>query len=572
MIAWGFLILMGAVVGLSFIQEARDTAQARQQAEVAETAAASTTIVEIASSNTKQNWMDAVAAQFNAENHTLPSGDRIEVRVSHVLSGGSQQAILSGSLQPTVWSPGEYSWVESANQTWRDRTGRPLVPDACPQTVNAPSGIAMWRPMAEALGWPDTPVGWADLLALADSETGWAELGHPEWGEFKFGHVHPDYSNVGLLMMTSLAYYAAGKTDGLTPDDVYSGAVEDAFRQLELNTWHYGLQSRDLLSLMTQRGPAYLHAVTTSEAETLRTNAEQTGQLRFPLAFIFPADGTFWSQHPYCILNGEWVSADQREAAGIFRDYLLAPEQQAMAVDSYLRPVDEQAELHAPIALEQGTDPRVTMDSVPQLESPSADAANAVRDVFHETKRPATIVLVIDTSGSMGGDKMTNAAESARNFISRMSDRDEVYVLGFGTTPYWVGEGGPVAAVGETMAESVGGVFADGNTALHDAICMAADRVEELRTQSEADTPHLFGIVLLSDGADRGSVRSENFMFTTCLPDGESVEGVRVYTIAYGADANLDLMTRIANRTNGRAFEGNPENIERIYTAISAEQ
>jgi Ca-activated chloride channel family protein len=173
----------------------------------------------------------------------------------------------------------------------------------------------------------------------------------------------------------------------------------------------------------------------------------------------------------------------------------------------------------------------------------------------------------------MAGDKMLSAAAGAQNFIGRMSDRDEVHVLGFGTTPYWVGEGGSIAEAGEGMTETVGGLIADGNTALYDAVCVAANRVEELRSQHEAaGTPYLYGIVLLSDGADRGSERSENQMLADCLPDGESVEGVRVYTIAFGADANLDLMTRIANRTNGRSFEGDPQNIERIYTAISAEQ
>ena len=37
-------------------------------------------------------------------------------------------------------------------------------------------------------------------------------------------------------------------------------------------------------------------------------------------------------------------------------------------------------------------------------------------------------------------------------------------------------------------------------------------------------------------------------------------------------DADADLMLRIANRTNGKTFKGDPESIETIYNAISAEQ
>jgi Ca-activated chloride channel family protein len=57
-----------------------------------------------------------------------------------------------------------------------------------------------------------------------------------------------------------------------------------------------------------------------------------------------------------------------------------------------------------------------------------------------------------------------------------------------------------------------------------------------------------------------------------CLPSGEDVEGIKVFTIAYGDDADRDLLTRIANRTNGKPYTGDPENIEQVYLEISYEQ
>ena len=77
--------------------------------------------------------------------------------------------------------------------------------------------------------------------------------------------------------------------------------------------------------------------------------------------------------------------------------------------------------------------------------------------------------------------------------------------------------------------------------------------------------------MLLSDGKDSSSTRTQNEMFR-CLPSGESITGVKIFTIAYGDDADADLMLRIATRTNGRMFAGDPKNIEKIYNAISAEQ
>jgi Ca-activated chloride channel family protein len=116
------------------------------------------------------------------------------------------------------------------------------------------------------------------------------------------------------------------------------------------------------------------------------------------------------------------------------------------------------------------------------------------------------------------------------------------------------------------------GLFASGGTPLFDAVCQATEFTQQQQDEDQAnDERRLYGIVLLSDGQDTASDLTENQMFN-CLPSGESVEGVKVFTIAYGEDADKDLMLRIANRTNGKTFTGDPESIETIYNAISAEQ
>ena len=55
-----------------------------------------------------------------------------------------------------------------------------------------------------------------------------------------------------------------------------------------------------------------------------------------------------------------------------------------------------------------------------------------------------------------------------------------------------------------------------------------------------------------------------------CLPTGEDVEGVKVFTIAYGPDADATLLKTIAERTNGKTFKGAPATIDQVYLWISA--
>ena len=54
---------------------------------------------------------------------------------------------------------------------------------------------------------------------------------------------------------------------------------------------------------------------------------------------------------------------EQREAARLYHEHLLRPEQQGVAVDIGLRPIID-IELHAPIAPESGTDPRLSPETV----------------------------------------------------------------------------------------------------------------------------------------------------------------------------------------------------------------
>src|SRR5690606_5407402 len=139
-----------SVVFVQFLdnQEERETAVSPQSTDEIEVPVGSI-LVTLASSNTKESWLNQVVEKFNAEQVETSGGSAIVVSVSHVTSGGSMNAILDGSSQPTAWSPGDQSWVDQANETWRQRTNKPLASQSCAPTIYAPLGFAMWQPMAE---------------------------------------------------------------------------------------------------------------------------------------------------------------------------------------------------------------------------------------------------------------------------------------------------------------------------------------------------------------------------------------------------------------------------------------
>jgi Ca-activated chloride channel family protein len=93
-------------------------------------------------------------------------------------------------------------------------------------------------------------------------------------------------------------------------------------------------------------------------------------------------------------------------------------------------------------------------------------------------------------------------------------------------------------------------------------------RVETLRQEFGDD--RLYGIVLLSDGkneAEGGPTRAE---MLSQLPEGTEASGTKIFTIAYGDDADLDLLRTLSNRTNALSLSGTEKDILEIYLAISS--
>jgi Ca-activated chloride channel family protein len=149
---------------------------------------------------------------------------------------------------------------------------------------------------------------------------------------------------------------------------------------------------------------------------------------------------------------------------------------------------------------------------------------------------------------------------------------DEVYIVTFSSDVNELQAGGPIGQVGENLKQSLDGLYAEGSTVLYQAVIEALDRTDLLKAEDEASGERrLYGIVLLSDGKNETSGGPSWNDLLSRLPSGTEVEGVKIYTIAYGGDADMNVLQTLANRTNGKQFSGNVEDIEAVYFLISSE-
>ena len=506
----------------------------------------------------KENWIKDVTDSFNRSGNKTASGQRIFVRAIPMGSGESIEDILSGATKAHITSPASGAFITLGNAESRAKTGQDLV-GSTENLVLSPVVIAMWKPMAEAIGYGKKPIGWTDILALARSDRGWAQYGFPQWGSFKFGHTHPEYSNSGLISVIAEVYAANKKTAGLTLNDVQSARTADFVRGVEHSVVHYGSSTGFLGRKMFAAGPQYLSAAVLYESMVIESYGKN---LQFPVVAIYPKEGTFWSDHPIGVVNREWVTPAHKEAAQIYTKYLLARPQQERAMTYGFRPGAVDIPLASPIDAAHGVDPKEPKTT---LEVPSAEVIHAILQTWKQDKKNADVVLVLDTSGSMNEDqKMQNAREGAKQLVSMLDDSDTFSLLPFSTRMNWAFQDLPVKTERQHATDTVSSLFADGGTALYDSIDAAYKHLLDKGSGND----HIRAVVVLTDGADTESQEKLEDLLQHLQQNSEQ-RPISIFSIAYGKDARRDVLQKISEATQARMYEGTPKNIVEVFREIS---
>jgi Ca-activated chloride channel family protein len=507
----------------------------------------------------KQKWLEDVTGQFNQSHFKTQSGKTIRIQAIPMGSGKAVQEIVSGERQAHLTSPASSAFIELGNAESLAKYGKPLV-GATKNLVLSPVVIAMWKPMAEALGWGDEPIGWEEILNMADHPDGWAIYDYPEWGKFKFGHTHPKHSNSGLISLLAEVYAGTGKTDGLTLADVDSPDTHHYVQAIEKAVVHYGSSTGFFGRKMFANGPEFLSAAVLYENMVIESY-DSKHELPFPIVAVYPKEGTFWSDHPVSIVERDWVTAEHREAADIYLDYLLAKPQQQKAISYGFRPADATIPLTAPFDAAHGVNPD---EPKTVLQVPSAEILDAILALWQERKKQANIVLVIDISSSMKGLKINRAREGALKMLSAMGDADTFSMLTFNERLSWSLKEISLKTNRKTAERKIKNLFAAGKTALYDAISEA----HKYLTKNPAAQNMISALVVLSDGEDTASqLKLEDLQAQIELTETNMI---RVFPIGYGEDANKDVLKRIADATKTETYQGGVENIEQIFLKIAA--
>jgi Ca-activated chloride channel family protein len=146
-----------------------------------------------------------------------------------------------------------------------------------------------------------------------------------------------------------------------------------------------------------------------------------------------------------------------------------------------------------------------------------------------------------------------------------LDNRDRLQVIVFSTGVNDLSPLSPLANKREEVTRRVSGLIENGDTALYDATLQA---INGLKAQRDPD--HIRGVVVLSDGQDTASRTTlEQLMAQIGVPGEEGGNAIKLFTIAFGSDADTEVLRQMAESTGGKQYSSDPATISQVYAEIA---
>lgn len=174
-----------------------------------------------------------------------------------------------------------------------------------------------------------------------------------------------------------------------------------------------------------------------------------------------------------------------------------------------------------------------------------------------QVTEPIGVVLVLDTSGSMKGEPISDLAGATLLFLSEMRSIDEFSIVGFSdeVTVY-----STFTSDRQKLRDSISEIEAKGETSLFDGIVVALNQFK-----SREDIKYRY-LIVLSDGKDTVSKLTLQDAIDKALENNTVV-----YSIALlSSDFNPDDLRKISEKTGGEMLVTvNSKELKELYETIS---
>jgi hypothetical protein len=358
-------------------------------------------VVSVLYSTEKAEWLAQAVERFESTRPRL-DGRPIQLELKKMGSREMYLSVVEGSEQPDLISPASMLQINLLQDLSASKFGRPVVDpndaELCRPVLRTPLVLVAWKERANALSLeipgtassqePSGPTATNGALwqllhtALTDPE-GWARYGHPEWGYVKFGHTNPLKSNSGFQTLLLLTYSYFDKTSGLTSADILGS--EDYQRWLtefEETISKFGDSTGTYMQEIVAYGPSLYDIVAVYESTAIEQAENAVG--RYGELQVYYPPATHLSDHPFCIVQADWVTDEEARAAQSFMDFLTSREMQELALLEHgFRPVDEGVVLDQPDSpFRRYASNGLRIDLPPEVETPPGNVLNTLLDFW----------------------------------------------------------------------------------------------------------------------------------------------------------------------------------------------
>lgn len=372
----------------------------------------------------------------------------------------------------------------------------------------------------------------------------------------RFVHTAPTRSNSGLQTLVAQFVAVSGKpAESLTLDDVRANTPKVEAIQNKIT--RYGASTGGLAKAMVNNGPFWASIGSLYESLVVSSNLNRTaGQEQY--VAVYPK-ATFTSTMRLILPQAPWVSEREREAAEVLMAFLLEERVQRLVGEIGLRPANPAVQSNQ-ITQANGVDPQARYEA---LRSPKPEVVQAMMQAWlNVAKKPSRVAMVVDSSGSMNGEKIAGLQNSLRLYLDQLGPRDVVALIDFDSEVR-----NPVVVDGKPESRAKGqafvaGLIADGGTQLHNAVLAGRDWLA-----SSGKANEIRAVVVLTDGQDSGAGASLDQLQQELRRTGfESDERIAVFSVGYGESGNFDATTlqALAEGNGGEFVQGSPETIRNL--------
>jgi len=170
-------------------------------------------------------------------------------------------------------------------------------------------------------------------------------------------------------------------------------------------------------------------------------------------------------------------------------------------------------------------------------------------------REPASVLLVVDVSGSMVGEPMNQARNAMRDFVQTLEATDFVSIVTFSNS---VTHLQPFTTDRNQLSTAITSLQASGETALYDAVLAASTQMAEAPTRRQL-------VILLSDGRATLGLPNRDASIQAAV-----AAETGIVAVGLGADLDTQYLNQLATSTNGRYLAApTPASLRQAYQDLA---